>query len=556
MALANVACLLARRGEGNRVLMVDWDLEAPGLHRYFRRLVNARFTGADEEAFNQAPGLMDWFSELDRAVHERPDGAVRSILDSVPIEPYIVETDIPSLYLLKAGRFDYRYSTTVNTFGWEGLHDRSPWLLREAAAYLAERFHYVLIDSRTGITDTGGICTSIMPDVLVVVFTPNRQSLLGAIEVAGNAGRYRRDSDDVRPLRIFPLPARIDAAEPLLRDLWRFGNPEDGHPGYQPAFEALFQQVYSLPECDLDAYFSEVQLQHVPRYAYGEEIAVRSESGDRLSLTRSYELFLERIAGAGPAWEQPERSLAASAVLPVRDQAWIQSHRAVAEPALRAIGGCGSMEASFFLTPSIAGITQQRLFKAAQAAQVPGAGWPIGAVVASSKESRPRPNGGGLAAEIVDRATKSYDRWELRDDGSFYFFRNLEEEREYLLADDRIDRIVELLLYCRRLYSFLGAGQSVRVLISVSYSGLDGRALGRRMPDAPDQLTRLTGVSNGDAVQAELIADLGSIQTEIVRYVRLLTGPVFALFNFYEMPEAEYNHLVTKRMADWGYAAV
>ncbi len=33
MALANVAWILASNGK--RVLMVDWDLEAPGLHRYF-----------------------------------------------------------------------------------------------------------------------------------------------------------------------------------------------------------------------------------------------------------------------------------------------------------------------------------------------------------------------------------------------------------------------------------------------------------------------------------------------------------------------------------------
>jgi MinD-like ATPase involved in chromosome partitioning or flagellar assembly len=33
MALANIAILLARRRL--RVLMVDWDLEAPGLHQYF-----------------------------------------------------------------------------------------------------------------------------------------------------------------------------------------------------------------------------------------------------------------------------------------------------------------------------------------------------------------------------------------------------------------------------------------------------------------------------------------------------------------------------------------
>jgi len=37
MALANTACLLARSlvGKSVRILVMDWDLEAPGLHRYF-----------------------------------------------------------------------------------------------------------------------------------------------------------------------------------------------------------------------------------------------------------------------------------------------------------------------------------------------------------------------------------------------------------------------------------------------------------------------------------------------------------------------------------------
>ena len=34
MALANVACLLAQEKQGD-VLMIDWDLEAPGLDEYF-----------------------------------------------------------------------------------------------------------------------------------------------------------------------------------------------------------------------------------------------------------------------------------------------------------------------------------------------------------------------------------------------------------------------------------------------------------------------------------------------------------------------------------------
>lgn len=36
MALANIACLLGQKQEDNgNVLMIDWDLEAPGLHQFF-----------------------------------------------------------------------------------------------------------------------------------------------------------------------------------------------------------------------------------------------------------------------------------------------------------------------------------------------------------------------------------------------------------------------------------------------------------------------------------------------------------------------------------------
>src|SRR4051794_8964405 len=40
MAMANVAWLLA--SNGNRVLAIDWDLESPGLHRYFHPFLRDR----------------------------------------------------------------------------------------------------------------------------------------------------------------------------------------------------------------------------------------------------------------------------------------------------------------------------------------------------------------------------------------------------------------------------------------------------------------------------------------------------------------------------------
>jgi len=124
---------------------------------------------------------------------------------------------------------------------------------------------------------------------MVVVFTPNRQNLVGAEQLVRKAVEYRRQSDDVRPLSVFPLPSRIEPTEPTLHEEWRYGLGKE-IAGYQPLFERLLKEIYELDKCKLESYFNEVQLQYVPRYAYGEEIAVLRESiEDRLSLARSYQ---------------------------------------------------------------------------------------------------------------------------------------------------------------------------------------------------------------------------------------------------------------------------
>src|SRR5499425_2902145 len=52
MALANIGWILASNGK--RVLTVDWDLEAPGLHRYFRPFLA-------DPGLAETDGLIDTF---------------------------------------------------------------------------------------------------------------------------------------------------------------------------------------------------------------------------------------------------------------------------------------------------------------------------------------------------------------------------------------------------------------------------------------------------------------------------------------------------------------
>lgn len=315
MALANTASLLAKRDATAKVLMIDWDLEAPGLHLYFKDRCS-RWSGGEDgggaRELDEWPGLIDLFEKLrDDARSSAPPGGgtgedpAPGIVARLDLSPYLVETDIASLHLLKAGRFTQDYSRRVNQFKWEELFRLSPALIRLLAERLADEYRYVLVDSRTGLTDTSGICTVLMPEKLVVVFTPNRQSLTGVVDLVRRATHLRRESDDLRPLLVFPLPSRIEQARPTLRDGWRFG--EKGLDGYQPQFQKLLAEVYGITGCSLEHYFDEVQIQQAPDYAYGEEIAALVEqSRDSLSLRLGYEIFAKWLVDRTAPWDEGE----------------------------------------------------------------------------------------------------------------------------------------------------------------------------------------------------------------------------------------------------------
>src|SRR5262249_33510797 len=154
-------------------------------------------------------------------------------------------TRFPGLSLIKAGLFDDGYPRRASEFAWDDLFHATVGLFEGFADFLRAHFEYVLIDSRTGISDTSGICTMLLPDKLVVVFTPNQQSLTGIENLVRKAVAYRKGSPDGRPLTVFPLLSRVEMARPQLLEAWRNGSSTDPSTaallptdmaGYQPTF--------------------------------------------------------------------------------------------------------------------------------------------------------------------------------------------------------------------------------------------------------------------------------------------------------------------------------
>ncbi|MGH9828513.1 MAG: tyrosine-protein kinase family protein, partial [Blastocatellia bacterium] len=189
MALANIAVLLARRGL--KVLVVDWDLEAPGLERYFSYF----------EIQAGGPGLLRMFMNA-RDKGSTDFATFTSIISCDASHPIV---------LLPSGRDqDDAYSQNLEDFDWGEFFSAGGGAFVETLRQQwHEEFDIVLIDSRTGLSDTGGICTIQIPDIVVAMFTANYQSLYGARDVMRLAQKARQTlAYDRMPLSVFPLPAR------------------------------------------------------------------------------------------------------------------------------------------------------------------------------------------------------------------------------------------------------------------------------------------------------------------------------------------------------------
>jgi hypothetical protein len=291
MALANVAWVLALNG--NRVLVVDWDLEAPGLHRFFHPFL-------DDKELLATRGLLDMVEHLaaQAAASEEPLSSDQvDIIDY--IEPLEWPRDTPHrlswkqfgprarIDLLTAGRQGPAYSRKVSSFNWIDFYERlgGRRLLCAARAQMRNIYDYVLIDSRTGVSDTSGICTVEMPDTVVICFTLNNQSIRGAAAVAESVYEQRKVGMSVFSLeqgqvpvgkesqfRIFPVPMRVEITSE--RD-----KREAALDLAQKTFSKFLNPLLPGEE---SKYWGSVQLAYFPFYAFEEIPAVFGDKPNEL----------------------------------------------------------------------------------------------------------------------------------------------------------------------------------------------------------------------------------------------------------------------------------
>ncbi|MEV7862966.1 FxSxx-COOH system tetratricopeptide repeat protein [Streptomyces hirsutus] len=273
MALANVAWILASNGKS--VLVVDWDLEAPGLHRYFHPFL------LDKELRN-TQGILDMLWDFTSASLDQ-----RSHHDQGWHEPYAdplqhavsLRWKFPRnghIDFLSPGRQDKSFGKRVNSFDWHSFYNQfgGSEFIDSMRRQMAASYDYVLIDSRTGLSDTSGICTLQMPDTLIACFTMSTQSISGCAAVAESV-KIRSQ----HPMRILPVPMRVESGE------------TDRLEESRDWAQWKFRETLSLPRsATLEKYWGDVEVPYRSLYAYEELLAtVGDRPGQEDTLLAAFE---------------------------------------------------------------------------------------------------------------------------------------------------------------------------------------------------------------------------------------------------------------------------
>ncbi len=289
MTLANVAWIIA--SSGKRVLVIDWDLESPGLHKFFHPFL-------DESVIAATPGVIEIINDYATASLDpapRPD---EWYLEYARVDRHAVslEWSFPDggkLDFLSAGRQNRDYSAAVVSLDWDNFYERlgGGRFFRAMREDMKRNYDYVLIDSRTGLSDVADICTIELPDVLAVCFTLSDQSIEGAANVARQISNRYRD----RNIRVLPVPMRIEDGEKEKLDV--------GRAMARRRFEGFPQ---GMTQTDAIAYWAAVEVPYKPFYAFEEILATfGDEPGSPTSLLAAFERITQAVTAGGVAAMQP-----------------------------------------------------------------------------------------------------------------------------------------------------------------------------------------------------------------------------------------------------------
>jgi hypothetical protein len=258
-------------------------VEAPGLERFF----------PDSKAVQKKLGIMDMLLDYKRQMSENV-----SIIDEKSF-PFLKPKDLAidvyledpmssiegKLLLLTAGnRSDEHfaeYVSSVLNFDWRDFYLNwsggfyFEWLRRQ----FEQMADIVLIDSRTGITEMGGVCTYQFADVVVMFCAPNAQNIEGINKMAFELNRSGVEkARQGRPLNLIIVPSKVDitAEGNQLNDFYSLFNRYFS--GFIPKnlliSENNLPSFTIKPEEKINPFWN-LLIPYIPYYSFNEHVVVK-----------------------------------------------------------------------------------------------------------------------------------------------------------------------------------------------------------------------------------------------------------------------------------------
>ncbi|OBQ22292.1 hypothetical protein [Anabaena sp. AL93] len=347
MALANVAELLYQRGL--TVLMVDFDLEAPGLERFFdisNQDEEPKVLNSPHEVIEKR-GVIDLLLSYKQSYsfhlpnQESENTSEGSKEDKIsftfePIDNFIVplyaENDKGGkLYIIPSGcrgegKFS-EYASKVYSFDWNDFYDHYngkqffEWFRKEVVDFADA----VLIDSRTGVTEMGGVCTYQLADVVVMFVAPNGQNIDGSLKMAQSLSNpdLIEKARDRRDLSLVIVPSRVDNNEKRLLD------------NFQDEFDEKFRKYIPnrmrmrLESLQKSA-FLYLKIPYVPFYSFKEKVAVRdADKASASDLSEAYRNLVSTLIRLSPILYEkthPNTSLVYSSFLSMLCKSYLDAY--------------------------------------------------------------------------------------------------------------------------------------------------------------------------------------------------------------------------------------
>ncbi|CAD5918405.1 ATPase involved in chromosome partitioning-like protein (Modular protein) [Planktothrix tepida] len=166
LAAANFAVYLAKLGL--KTVIIDFDLEAPGIDAKFHSL----------KVPEDHKGLLDYI--LHYQIHNQELCQIQDICLKVPFGD---STESIPLWLIPSGQYlSENYYKQLSQLDWGKIFSEElngVAFFQQFIAYIKEdlKADFVIIDSRTGITEIAGLCTQQLADEVVMLSSMSSESI-------------------------------------------------------------------------------------------------------------------------------------------------------------------------------------------------------------------------------------------------------------------------------------------------------------------------------------------------------------------------------------------